>query len=93
MGSSGFTFESFGPRVPTLLISPFIEPRTVVRPPVGSTAPFDHTSIIKIVLARAGTADDTIAAFGRRVAEAPMFDHVLGETVAQPHPTVPAGFV
>ena len=95
VGPSGFAFERFGPRVPALLISPFIEPRTVVRPPVGSTAPFDHTSIIKTVLAWAGADDDSIAAFGRRVADAPMFDHALGETVVQPHPTiptVPAGF-
>jgi len=45
-------FERFGTRVPNLLISPWIQPRTVVRPeghdiPGKDIYPFDHTSIIR----------------------------------------------
>lgn len=90
VGPTGFTFERFGPRVPTILVSPFIEPRTVVRPPESAAAPFDHTSIIKTVLAWAGADDAIVDRFGARVAAAPMFDHALGDTVVQSEPLLPA---
>ena len=44
----GFTFDRYGVRVPTVLISPWIPNGSVVRPPAGGY-PFDHTSIIKTV--------------------------------------------
>lgn len=47
-GEYGFDFKRFGPRVPTLLISPLISAGTVFRVPAGSM-PFDHTSILKTV--------------------------------------------
>ncbi len=40
----GFTFDTFGVRVPAVIVSPYVRAGTVVRPP-GPT-PFDHTSII-----------------------------------------------
>jgi phospholipase C len=40
----GFSFDRFGPRVPAVIISPYVEPGSVLRP-TGET-PFDHTSII-----------------------------------------------
>ena len=43
-GEDDFRFNRFGPRIPALLISPWIEARTVLRPP-GDT-PFDHTSVL-----------------------------------------------
>ncbi|HEX7325439.1 MAG TPA: alkaline phosphatase family protein [Rhodanobacteraceae bacterium] len=46
-GEYGFDFTRFGPRVPTLLVSPLIQAGSVVRAP-GAT-PFDHTSILKLV--------------------------------------------
>ncbi|MEX3936343.1 alkaline phosphatase family protein [Paraburkholderia phymatum] len=45
-GEYGFDFRRFGVRVPTLLISPWIEAGTVFRVPDG-TMPLDHTSILK----------------------------------------------
>jgi phospholipase C len=48
----GFPFDRYGVRVPTLIISPFIAPGSVVRsapaglPHQGPPHPFDHTSII-----------------------------------------------
>ena len=43
-GELGFDFKRFGPRVPTLLISPLIPAGTVFR--TTSNTPFDHTSIL-----------------------------------------------
>jgi|KBSMisStandDraft_5_1062788.scaffolds.fasta_scaffold02343_3 phospholipase C len=43
--ASGFAFDRYGVRVPAVLVSPWIEPGTVLRPPPGGY-PFDHTSII-----------------------------------------------
>ncbi|GAA3806552.1 alkaline phosphatase family protein [Streptomyces coacervatus] len=47
-GQFGFDFTRFGVRVPTVLVSPLIEPGTVFRVPDGST-PLDHTSVLKTV--------------------------------------------
>ena len=46
-GQDGFLFNRFGLRVPTVLISPYIEAGTIARP-TGYT-PFDHTSVIATV--------------------------------------------
>jgi phospholipase C len=61
--ASSFTFNRYGPRVPAILISPYIAAGTVLRPagfaynPVSEgittankVTPFDHTSIIKTVI-------------------------------------------
>jgi phospholipase C len=60
---SSFGFDRYGPRVPAILISPYIAAGTVLRPegfaynPVSSgitttngVTPFDHTSIIKTIV-------------------------------------------
>ncbi len=54
-GEYGFDFTRFGPRVPTVLVSPLIEAGTVFRVPEGAT-PLDHTSILKTVQTRWGLA-------------------------------------
>ena len=63
-GEFSFDFTRFGPRVPTVLVSPLIEAGTVFRVPDGST-PFDHTSILKTLENRFGvptlTARDAAA--------------------------------
>ncbi len=46
-GQFGFTFNRFGVRVATVLISPYIKEGTVCRP--AGWTPFDHTSVIKTV--------------------------------------------
>lgn len=43
-GQWGFTFNRFGVRVPTVLISPYIQAGTICRP--AGWTPFDHTSIL-----------------------------------------------
>lgn len=70
----GFTFDQFGIRVPTLLISPRIAPSSIFRSP--QPTPFDHTSIIATVLSMAGIGRQYWL-MGERVAQAPTFDSVL----------------
>ncbi|MFK0106631.1 alkaline phosphatase family protein [Streptomyces sp. NPDC091217] len=50
-GEFGFGFTRFGVRVPTVLVSPLIEPGTVFRVPEGAT-PLDHTSVLRTVQQR-----------------------------------------
>ena len=45
VASSPFNFDRYGVRVPAVIISPFIKPQTILRPP-ASGPPFDHTSIL-----------------------------------------------
>jgi phospholipase C len=63
-GEFGFDFTRFGPRVPTVLVSPLIAPGTVFRVPDGSV-PLDHTSILRTIENRWGipplTARDAAA--------------------------------
>ena len=61
-GASSFAFNRYGPRVPAILVSPYIAAGTVLRPEgfaynavsggittTNGTTPFDHTSVIKTV--------------------------------------------
>ncbi len=64
LGEYGFDFKRFGVRVPTVLVSPLIEPGTIFRAAAGG-APFDHTSVLRTVELRWGlpslTARDAAA--------------------------------
>ncbi|MEO9383353.1 alkaline phosphatase family protein [Chromobacterium phragmitis] len=51
IGEFGFAFNRFGPRVPTVLVSPRIQAGTVFRLPAGDT-PLDHTSTLKTLQTR-----------------------------------------
>lgn len=75
IGANGFKFDLLGPRVPTLLVSPFVRPSTVFRAP-GGPFPFDHTSFIKTLLLWAGV-DPGAVDLGGRVPRAPTFEGVL----------------
>lgn len=70
-GEYGFDFTRFGPRVPTVLVSPLIAPGTVFRAPAGSM-PLDHTSILKTLELRWSLPNLTA-----RDAAAPDFSAVL----------------
>jgi phospholipase C len=48
VGEDNFGFDRFGPRVPTVLISPLIEAGTVFHAP-SDGPPFDHTSVLKTI--------------------------------------------
>ncbi len=41
----GFAFDRYGPRVPAVIVSPYVPAGSVIRPP-ETGPPFDHTSII-----------------------------------------------
>lgn len=46
---TGFSpFRQFGPRVPAVVVSPYIEPGTVFRAPKGQTE-YDHTSVLATI--------------------------------------------
>ncbi len=77
--TNGFDFKRYGARVPTILVSPWIEKGTVLRS--DRPAPFDHTSVIATALKWKGQ-DDRIASFGQRTEGAPKFDRAL--TLATP---------
>ena len=85
VGPSGFRFDRLGPRVPTLLISPYAPEGMVFRSDVPG-ADFDHTSIIATLLAWAGV-DPAEAGMGKRVAQAPRFDGALSDTPRTDKPT------
>jgi phospholipase C len=51
VGEDNFDFKRFGPRVPTLLISPLLAPGTVFRVPAGAMS-LNHTSILKTIETR-----------------------------------------
>ena len=74
-----FDFTRLGVRVPTILVSPYIQPGTVFRAPEGSACDFDHTSTIATILKWAGI-DPASANLGARVAVAPTFEGVLRAT-------------
>ncbi|MCU1682177.1 MAG: Phosphoesterase family [Amycolatopsis sp.] len=77
VGESGFDFARFGPRVPTVLVSPLIEAGTVFRVPDGTT-PLDHTSILATVERRW-----SVPALTRRDAVAPDVGAALTLTTAR----------
>ncbi|MEB3182718.1 MAG: alkaline phosphatase family protein [Nostocaceae cyanobacterium] len=69
-----FDFQRFGVRVPCILVSPYIEQRTVFRSP--TQVPYDHTSIIATILEWRGI-DRNSWGLGERVANAPTFCDVF----------------
>ena len=83
----GFDFAQFGVRVPTLLISPHIAPRTVFRSLTG--VPFDHTSLIATILTLA-KVDKRHWQLGKRVAKAPTFEHLLAPAQQPPRVANPS---
>jgi phospholipase C len=80
VGEQGFDFTRFGVRVPTVLVSPWIQAGTVYRAPgwqkgypsAQNATPFDHTSILSTVEKRFGLSNLTA-----RDKAAPDFASVL----------------
>lgn len=91
-GPDGFRFDRYGVRVPTILVSPWVQAGTVFR----STDPafkYDHTSLIATLLKWKGV-DPTGAGLLNRVAHAPTFEGVLADEPRADVPqfTLPAGY-
>jgi phospholipase C len=82
-----FNFQRFGPRVPTIVVSAWIEPGTVFRAGPGESE-FDHTSILATLRDLLGL-DAWPAPFqSRRVDRAPTLDRLL--TLSTPRAAPPA---
>jgi phospholipase C len=96
VGQFGFDFTRFGPRVPTVVVSPLVPPGTVHRVPVGST-PFDHTSILATVERRFSLAPltrrDAVAPdlAGALTLGTPRTDDPLAGVLAPTPPANPVG--
>jgi phospholipase C len=73
--STGFHFDRYGVRVPTILVSPRIAPNTILHAP--GEVPFDHCSLLRSIRER-WTKDGTAAPpLSNREAGAPTFWGVL----------------
>ena len=78
--SDGFAFDLFGVRVPTILISPLIEEKTVFRS--TTDVPYDATSFLSTLLSWYDIPKENWG-LGARVANAPTFEGVLNRTSAR----------
>ena len=68
-----FNFDRYGVRVPAVIVSPWIKPRTILRQPATSPYPFDHTSILATLRKRFALGEK----FSEREAVAPDLSSVL----------------
>lgn len=82
--NDGFRYDLMGVRVPTILVSPWIEPQTVFRS--GESTAFDATSILATLLHWAGVPKARWC-MGDRVQHAPTFEGVLQRST--PRETAP----
>ena len=86
-GKEGFTFDRFGVRVPTVLVSPWIQAGTVFRSPTAT--PYDHTSLLATLRDWLPIPEDKMLT-SARIAAAPTFEHVLTLQQARTDlPTIP----
>jgi phospholipase C len=86
-GKEHFAFDRFGVRVPTVLVSPWIQAGTVFRSPTAT--PYDHTSLLATLREWLSIPKDKMLT-SARIAAAPTFEHVL--TLQEPRtdlPTIP----
>jgi phospholipase C len=88
-GAEGFHFDRFGVRVPTILVSPYIEPGTVFRAGVSdSGTPYDHTSILATIRDWLAISESLMLP-SKRIAAAPHLGQVLTRTTPRPDlPTI-----
>jgi len=82
-GKEGFYFNRFGVRVPTLVISPYVQSGTVFRTTKTSPyTPYDHTSVLA-TLKRWKGIPQTAMPQSERTFAAPTFDNVLTLSAAR----------
>lgn len=83
-GEQGFRFNRFGVRVPTILVSPYIQAGTVFRS--ATNTPYDHTSILA-TLKKWLQKPSSAMLPSARITSAPTFEGVL--TLSVPQPSLP----
>jgi phospholipase C len=71
---NNFNFDRLGGRVPTIVVSPWVQAGTVFRSPTGT--PYDHTSMISTAL-KLLNGSNQVAQFGARTVAAPTFEGVM----------------
>jgi phospholipase C len=79
-GDSGFSFDRFGVRVPTVVVSPYIAPGTVFRSDTG--VPYDHTSILATLRDWLGISPGVMLP-SARIAAAPTLAQLLTLSAAR----------
>jgi phospholipase C len=86
-GKEGFTFDRFGVRVPTVLVSPWIQAGTAFRSPIAT--PYDHTSMLATLRDWLPIPADKMLT-SARIAAAPSFETVFNLQRARTElPTIP----
>jgi phospholipase C len=83
-GENGFKFDRFGVRVPTVVVSPYIQAGTVFRS--NTSTPYDHTSILATLRDWLEIPSGAMLP-SQRIAKAPNLDQVL--TLASPRTVTP----
>lgn len=84
--NNGFEYDLMGPRVPTIMVSPWIKEQTVFR--AEGEIPFDATSFAATLLQWFGVPKN-LWALGDRMAQAPTFEAVFqSETARTNAPTL-----
>ncbi|KIH83118.1 alkaline phosphatase family protein [Pseudomonas batumici] len=78
---NGFDFRRFGVRVPTVVISPYIQAGTVFRSDTSS-APYDHTSILATLRDWVGIPAKNMLT-SKRIAAAPTLNQLLTLSTAR----------
>ena len=79
------SFDRYGVRVPAIVVSPLVPPRSTARDGAGERILFDHTSIIKTILLRHCLDEEgRIPDMGKRVSQA---NH-LGQVLSEPRPEI-----
>ncbi len=82
--NNGFGYDLMGPRVPTIMVSPWIKQQTVIR--AGGETPFDSTSFAATLLHWFGIPK-TLWGLGDRMQAAPTFEAVF--QASQPRKDAP----
>ncbi len=85
-----FDFSRYGVRVPTLVVSSYVQPGTVFR--AAGPTPYDYTSILATVRDWLGIDPRTFSALlpSPRIAAAPTLAAVLTEAAPHAWPVIPA---
>lgn len=73
--NNGFSYDVYGPRVPTIIVSPYIEAKTIFRSP-DPEIPFSHTSIPATILSWFGIPKLRWG-LGKRVEQDMTFEDVI----------------
>jgi phospholipase C len=83
---AGFKFDRLGARVPTIVVSPYVQKGSVFRSKTDT--PFDHASVITTMLEKV-KRPDLLAQFGERAKNAPSFQHAVTLSTPRTDPILP----